>query len=127
MNRKIWGFMVVLFIAVSCLSTMKVCRASDVQKRVIYSRHIEKMILNCESKIRVCDSKSSSLCDESALYTLKESFLKTNKSELIQDMIEKDVGIKPYQMTYFLNKRFFEVLRRVADHCQRPGTVSTMN
>ena len=127
MNRTIWSFIVVLFIAVSCLSTMKVCRASDVKKEVIYSGYIEKMIMSCESKIRGCDSRSRTICDESALYTLKESFLKTNKSELIQEMIEKHVGIKPYQMTYYLNKRFFEVLRRVADHCQRPGTVSAMN
>jgi hypothetical protein len=127
MNRKMGGFIVVLFIAVSCLSTVKVCRASDVQKKVIYSGYIDTMIVTCESKIRVCDSRSRSICDESALYTLKESFLRTNKSELVQEMIEQNVGIKPYQMTYFLNKRFFEVLRRVADHCQRPGTVSAMN
>ena len=126
MKQKIGGIIVLLFIAVSCLSTGRVCRADDSQKEVIYSVHIENMIMSCESKAWMSDSSSRSIRGEYALYTLKGSFLRANKSNLIQDMIEEDVGIKPYQMTYYLNKRFFEVLRRSAHYCERPGTVAAM-
>jgi len=115
-----------LFFAISCLSMGKVCRAGDSKKEIIYLRHIKKMIMSCESKVLMCESRSGIIRGESALYTLKKSFLTDNRLDLVHDMIEENVGIKPYQMTYYLNRRFFEVLRRSADYCQRPGTVAAM-
>ena len=127
MKQKIRGIIVLLFIAVSCLSTGRVCRAGDSQREVIYSEHIKRMITSCDSKDWMCDSRSRSIRGEYALFTLKGSFLRANKSDLIHDMIAKHVGIRPHQMTYYLNKRFFEVLRKSMDYCERPGTVAAMN
>jgi len=127
MNQKIGGFIVLLCIAIFCLSTGRVCMAAGSQNEMIYSGHIKKMIMKCECKDWMCDSRSRFIRDEWALYKLKASFLRANKSRLIQNMIKEDVGIKPHQMTYYLNKRFFELIRKSADYCQRPGTISTMN
>lgn len=126
MKQKIRGIMVLLFIAISCLSTGRVCRAGDSQKEIIYSGHIKNMIMSCESKDWMCDSTSRSIRGEYALYKLKESFLRANRPDLVHEMIEENVGIKPHQMTYYLNKRFFTVLRKAMDYCERPGTVAAM-
>jgi hypothetical protein len=111
MNYKIRIFFTLFFLAIlSCPLAEIVQEAVASQKSGIYSAYIDEMITRCETKEWISDS--SAIQAESALYILKGSFLKANKSDLVQDMIVEGVGIEPYQMDYYLNGRFFELLRK---------------
>ena len=78
---------------------------------LFYGACIEKMISNCQDKSGMCDSKPGNMRRSAALYSMKAGFLRIHKSELIQDMIARDVGTKQHQICYYLNERFFDAFR----------------
>ena len=74
-----------------------------------YDACIEKLISNCQAKLFMGNSRHENMRRSAALYCLKAGFLRFHKSELIRDMMARDVGIKQYRICYYLNKRFFDL------------------
>jgi hypothetical protein len=78
------------------------------QLRNLYSNYIIESISKSHSKSGLVKSKSENLKESGALARQKAIFLTVNHDKLVDEMVEKEVGTKPYQIDYFLNKRFHE-------------------
>lgn len=76
----------------------------------MYTCGIEKEIAKCQEKIKLKNSRSANLQREAAKALMKTSFLKDHKQELIVKMKREDIGTKDYQISQFLNEKFFEML-----------------
>jgi hypothetical protein len=74
-----------------------------------YSSAIDKEIAKCQHKMAFINSGSVNLQREAALANMKATFLKDYKQGLIADMKKANIGAKDYQVTHYLNERFFEV------------------
>jgi len=83
-------------------------------KEALYGAYIDELVLKCNPKIARCNSGSKALRQQSALYFLKAAFCNYHKTELVNEMMKTGVGVKKYQMHYFLNKKFFCALRTAA-------------
>ena len=74
-----------------------------------YEICIEKKIAKCQSKIILKTSRSKNLQLTAESASEQISFLTLNKATLINEMIELNIGQKPYKIEYYLNSRFYEV------------------
>jgi hypothetical protein len=85
------------------------------EKAALRSYHevfIDKLISNCKYKEAfMYDSRSENLCQGAAIGCLKAAYLKSHKEMLIEDIIASEIGKKPYMIQYYLNNKFFSVLR----------------
>ena len=78
------------------------------QLRYLYSNYIIEAISKSHSKSGLVNSKSENLQNSGVLARQKAVFLTLNHDILVDEMIENEVGTKPYQINYYLNKRFHE-------------------
>ena len=76
-----------------------------------YENCIVKKISNCKGKTVLKTSRSVNLRRKADLAKRQVAFFKTNKNLLINEMVEQQIGPKPYKVEYYLNKRFFEMYR----------------
>jgi hypothetical protein len=84
------------------------CISSDKKKLAkFYEDCISCEIAKCEAKTALCKSRSAKLRCCAAKKLKKMEFLKNNKDMLIEEMIKNDIGVKPYKIEYFLNKKFY--------------------
>jgi len=73
---------------------------------------IDKLISNCKYKEAFMrDSRSENLRKAAAIGCLKAAYLKSHKEMLIENLIAAEIGKKPYKIQYYLNSKFFSVLR----------------
>ena len=75
-----------------------------------YREYISKCISKNISKAGLQTSKSENLRSCGILYKKKAIFLTNNQNALIDEMIRKEIGKKPYKVDYYLNKRFNEMI-----------------
>jgi len=68
---------------------------------------ISSEICKCQAKTVFSKSRSANLCCYAAEKLKKAAFLQNNKDMLIEEMIKNDIGVKPYKIEYFLNKKFY--------------------
>ena len=80
-------------------------------KEALYGAYIDELVLKCNPKIARCNSGSKTIRQQSALYCLKAAFCNYHKTELVKEMMKAEVGVKKYQMHYYLNKKFFYAFR----------------
>ena len=78
------------------------------QLKDLYSNYIAEVISKSHSKSGLVKSKSENLQISGVLARQKAVFLTVNHDRLVDEMIENEVGTKPYQIEYYLNKRFHE-------------------
>ena len=78
------------------------------QLRKLYSDHIIDTISKSHSKSGLVKSRSENLQTSAALARQKAVFLTVNHDMLVEEMVENEVGTRPYQIDYYLNKRFHE-------------------
>jgi len=78
----------------------------------LYRNYIDGHISRCESKSARINSKSEHIRNEAALHTLMGAFFRDHKDELVKEMIAKDIGTKKHQVDYYLNSRFFSIMRK---------------
>jgi hypothetical protein len=84
------------------------CTSSDKKELAkLYEACISCEIQKCEAKTALCKSRSAKLRSCAAKKLKKMEFLKNNKDMLIKEMIKNDIGVKPYKIEYFLNKKFY--------------------
>jgi len=78
----------------------------------LYGNYIDRHISRCESKAARINSKSDHIRHEAAVHTLMGAFFRDQRDELIKEMIAKDIGTKKHQVDYYLNSKFFGLLRK---------------
>ena len=78
------------------------------QLRKYYQEYISKCISKNKAKAGLEASKSANLRSCGALSKQKVVFLTNNQNALVEEMIKKKIGTKPYKVEYYLNKRFHE-------------------
>ena len=76
-----------------------------------YQEHISKCISKNKSKAVLQTSKSENLRSCGKIYKQKAVFLTNNQNVLVDEMIRKEIGTKPYKVDYYLNKRFNEMIK----------------
>ncbi len=74
-----------------------------------YEAYITSEISKCQAKTALSKSRSANLRRCAAKNLKKAAFLQNNKDMLIKEMIKNDIGVKPYKIGYFLNKKFYEL------------------
>ena len=84
--------------------------AEAVYLKSVYSAVIDEAIAHCKAKALYRNSRSEKLQRVAALSCMKAAFFKDFKAELIQDMIEANIGIKPYKIQYYLNQKFHGII-----------------
>lgn len=75
----------------------------------MYSSCIDKEIAKCQAKIELKNSKSAYLQLDAVKASVKAGFLNDYKKEIIAAMKRDNIGTKDYQISNFLNEKFFEV------------------
>ena len=108
------GFVIVSAVALVVLLIGSVAVAAD-QKDVedradYYGRLIDEAIAKCEAKGRLRNSWSQSVRRTAAVAHLKAAYFEEYRQELIQAMIDDNVGEKPYKVHYYLNNHFYRVI-----------------
>ena len=93
------------------IGTAQVTAQSESKDQLIkfYGECIEKKISCCKAKTVLNTSRSVNLQREADLAMKKVTFFSSNKNMLINEMIEQEIGDKPYKVEYYLNKRFYEM------------------
>ncbi|MBW1836699.1 MAG: hypothetical protein JRF71_05350 [Deltaproteobacteria bacterium] len=84
------------------------CIADDKEELAkFYEVCISSEISKCQAKTTLSKSRSANLRGCAAKNLKKAAFLQSNKDMLIKEMIKNDIGVKPYKIGYFLNKKFY--------------------
>jgi hypothetical protein len=78
----------------------------NVQLKNYYNAYIVKCIDKNQSKTVLLTSRSENLRNYGAICKQKTVFLTNNQNALVDEMIKKEIGTKPYKIDYYLNKRF---------------------
>lgn len=71
---------------------------------------VNNYISACEAKSAMLNSSSENIRRAAMLSCLRATFCRKSKSELIDEMIARNVKPKPYKVHHFLNARFNEVV-----------------
>ena len=102
--------MIMVFIFLGALSGTAQ-RSQNEQLKKYYKDYIAKCISKNKSKAGLQASKSANLRRCGALSQKKVIFLTNNQNMLVNEMIENQVGTKPYKIDHYLNKRFHQAYR----------------
>jgi len=81
-------------------------------KERIFGSYLDQFISKCEYKTEMRNSKCINIRRNAALSCLKAHFLEFHREDLIRSMIAENIGTKPHQMHYYLNRKFFDTLRK---------------
>ena len=76
-----------------------------------YKEYISKCISKNKSKATLQTSRSENLRRSGVIYEQKAVFLTNNQNVLLDEMIRKKIGTKPYKIDYYLNKRFNGIIK----------------
>ena len=79
-----------------------------------YEARIAEKIAKYQSKTELAKSRSKNLRLDAAIATEKATFLSLNKDILVKEMVEQNVGRKPYKIDVFLNQKFSDDNRRLS-------------
>jgi len=81
---------------------------SDEYLRGFYETCIAEKIAKCQSKSIFKNSKSKNLQLTAETAAEQARFLTLNKDKLANEMMEQNIGQKPYKIEHYLNSRFYE-------------------
>jgi hypothetical protein len=115
--RKGYAAVLVLVIVMALVSPLSVsAEESDRDLDKYYGNIIDDAIACCEAKKTMRNSWSKSVRRSAAIACLKSAYFKEYKNELISDMAKARVGKKPHKVNYYLNKRFFDVIKKESEY-----------
>jgi hypothetical protein len=103
--------MVILLVLFGAHSVMSL-DTKTAELESLYENYIDGHISRCESKAARINSKSEHIRNEAAVHTLMGAFFRDHRDELVKEMIAKDIGTKKHQVDYYLNSKFFGLLRK---------------
>ena len=78
--------------------------------RSFYETSIDKMLLKCEKKYCLKDSRSANLRKCAKRASSKAKFIQGHRDGLIADMIKQKVDPKGYKVEYYVNNRFSQTI-----------------
>ena len=81
---------------------------SDEQLYKFYDTYVSEKIVSSQSKTNLKTSRSQNLRQAAAKEEKEVRFLTLNRDLLVDEMIQQDIGQKPYKIERYLNKRFSE-------------------
>jgi len=84
---------------------------SNEKLQKFYETCIAKKIAKCQSKTILKLSRSENLQLIAEIAVNQARFLSLNKDTLVNEMMEKNIGQKPYKIEYYLNSRFYEAYK----------------
>jgi hypothetical protein len=100
-KTAVWALVAVLVMVVPAMG------GSDVQAlRVNFAKTIDKEISCCQNKHSLQTSRSANLRMEGHRAASEALFLKSEKNELIKEMVASGLEPKPYKVHLFLNEKF---------------------
>jgi hypothetical protein len=110
MKRQILLVIFVTIFAFFLGASSAICEEVDKNTQLIkfYENFINETIAKCHSKAQLKESKSVNLQSCAAMEIKMADFLGQNKEMLIKEMVKKDIGVKQYEIEYFLNRKFYE-------------------
>jgi hypothetical protein len=97
---------VLTLVVLSFLFSSSLLCAQVTKKESCYQACIDKAIEKYERKSLKLDSDRRAIRRDAAVATLKASFYKTHREQLINQMIVENLGTKTGEMNYFLIKSF---------------------
>jgi len=100
------GFLVAVWGSTALSQTV-----TTTQLEQLYSNYIDGFIARCESKAEWRNSKLVNIRREAALYCFKAHYLEKYQDQLIKDMIAENIGLREHRIHFYLNQRFFSMLR----------------
>jgi len=101
-----WSFMIIIG------STQISAHSKSNEKlQKFYETCIAKKIAKCQSKTMLKISRSENLQLTAEIAANQARFLSLNKDTLVNEMMEKNIGQKPYKIEYYLNSRFYEAYK----------------
>ncbi|MGD8303041.1 MAG: hypothetical protein PVI55_11530 [Desulfobacterales bacterium] len=71
---------------------------------------VDQYISACEAKSAMLDSSSVNIRQAAMLSCLRATFCRRSKTELVDEMVARNIEAKPYKVRHFLNARFNEVV-----------------
>jgi hypothetical protein len=112
-----------MFLAVVLIGALPttVQAGDEGQLEAYYNEYISHSIVKNQSKANLQTSRSANLRLSGNQCAQKVDFLTNHRSMLVNEMIENDIGTKPYKIDYYLNKRFHEMKRLVSTDVSSPA------
>ena len=111
MKRVFFILLVIVFLGSFWSSASMGEMTTTIKLKQTYADYIDKLISRCKSKAERLNSKLLNIRREAALSVFKAYYFENYKEELIRDMIAENIGMKPHRIHYYLNKRFFNMLK----------------
>lgn len=112
MKEKAAVYFGVLFLATVVFAAVVNSQGQDpASLRSYYEACVDEAIVICQCKAVRSDSRSVNVRRMAAIAAAKESFLTSHRDQLVGEMLAQEIGLKPYKINYYLNKRFFETYR----------------
>ncbi|MGD8342579.1 MAG: hypothetical protein PVI38_01555 [Desulfobacterales bacterium] len=71
---------------------------------------VDEYISACEAKSAMLNSSSLNIRRAAMLSCLRATFCRTSKTELVDEMVARNIEAKPYKVHHFLNARFNEIV-----------------
>ncbi len=94
-------------------------------KRAAYEKMLTNYAAKCVKQARFGESKSKNLRRRAEIACLKAAYLNQYKSQIIDDLINKNVEPKPYKIHYAVNTLFYDLIRRTAQpHSMPTGLIA---
>ena len=84
---------------------------SDAEMTEVFAKLLDRHIARCDAKMEMKTSRLDNIRRAAAIATLKGTFAKNYRAELIDDMIEEGVDPKDYKVRLYLNERFYTLVR----------------
>jgi len=76
-----------------------------------YELIMDRYIARCDAKLEMRDSRLDNIRRAAAIATLKGAFAKSYRKELVNDMIQDEISPKPHKVEFYLNERFYNLVR----------------
>ena len=110
-------------VALGVLLSAHLLCAQESQTESFYRDSIDKFIAKYEHQASMIGSKSNSIRQDAAVASIKASYYKAHKEQLIDDMFAQNLEAKRGKVDYFLVKSFYDfcetdLARSLADRFQ---------
>jgi hypothetical protein len=84
---------------------------NDAALRAQYAEQVDVILMHCDQKSRFSRSAGRHLRQCASMNCQKSSFIRNNRQLLLDEMARDCIQAKPYKVEYFINERFFSIIR----------------
>lgn len=103
-NTLFLTIIVTIMVLYPCVNAFSATGSGEEQ--AYYARVVESIIVKCEKKISLKDSRSANLCRCAEIAERKAKFIKDHKDQLIEGMMAEGLPLKTYKVERYINARF---------------------